>query len=278
MKAQGATEYLVIVGVVLMIALVCVALLVWPTGTTKDAKKQQTDIHFKIGEMGTQVQGYPQLVQGLVGYWKFDEGSGAAATDSRGGNTGTLISSPSWVSGKSGTALQFNGADSGNYVQTSLDIGDSNEKTFAGWFRFNTNRTYMVMVLDGINFDSNKYCGLITNGATVYLYQSYNGGASTFATSTPNLNYQGGGWHHVAGVIDRPGNSLKIYLDGALNVTYSDASIGSSTFYNPTGTVRIGGGTAGYGFNGTIDEVMVFNRALSADEVRLLYENPGYPQ
>src|SRR3989338_7820913 len=77
-KGQGGTEYLVTMGVVLMIALVCIGLLVWPTGTTKDAKKQQTDIHFKIGEMGTQVEGAPPLVQGLVAYYKFDEGSGTS--------------------------------------------------------------------------------------------------------------------------------------------------------------------------------------------------------
>lgn len=277
MKAQGATEYLVIVGVVLMIALVCVGLLVWPTGTTKDAKKQQTDIHFKIGEIGTQAEGYPQLTEGLIAYWKFEEGSGTAAANNRGGTSGTLTNGPTWATGKSGQALEFSGEDATKpYVQTSTDIGNASEKTFAGWFKFNKNREWMVMVLEGIEFDSNKYSGLITNSGGVWLYQAYNGGASTFSSAATPIPV--GGWHHVAGVISKSGNYMKIYFDGSLNASYSSASIGSSTFYNPTGSVRIGGGTGGYGFNGTIDEAMVYNRALSADEIRLLYENPGYPQ
>lgn len=51
MKAQGGTEYLVTMSVVLGIALICIALLVWPIETTKDAKKQQTDVKFKIAAM-----------------------------------------------------------------------------------------------------------------------------------------------------------------------------------------------------------------------------------
>ena len=101
-KGQGATEFLVLTGVVLMIALVCITLLVWPTGTTKDTKKSQTDIHFKIAAME-----YPDLLQGLVAYYKFDEGSGTTAADSRGGNTGNLTNGPTWVSGKSGNAVSL---------------------------------------------------------------------------------------------------------------------------------------------------------------------------
>src|SRR3989338_8630665 len=109
-KAQGATEFLVLTGVVLMIVLVCIGLLVWPTGTTKDTKKSQTDIKFKIAAMQ-----YPDLLQGLVAYYKLDEGSGTTATDSRGGYTGTLTNAPTWVTGKSGNAVSFDGVN--DYVQ-----------------------------------------------------------------------------------------------------------------------------------------------------------------
>jgi hypothetical protein len=49
----------------------------------------------------------------LVGYWKFDEGSGTVAYDSSGNNkTGTIVNAPTWVAGKLGSALDFNGIDS----------------------------------------------------------------------------------------------------------------------------------------------------------------------
>ena len=70
-KAQGATEYLVLIGVALLIGTFVVGILIWPTETAKDAKKSQTDIHFNIAAME-----YPDLLQGLVAYYKFDEGSG----------------------------------------------------------------------------------------------------------------------------------------------------------------------------------------------------------
>jgi hypothetical protein len=62
-----------------------------------------------IYEVGTDLN-LANFARGLVGYWKFDEGSGTTANDSSGyGNNGTLYNSPTWTTGKVGGALSFNG-------------------------------------------------------------------------------------------------------------------------------------------------------------------------
>ncbi|VVB57901.1 Concanavalin A-like lectin/glucanases superfamily protein [Candidatus Anstonella stagnisolia] len=266
MKAQGATEYLVIVGVVLAIALVCVALLVWPVETTKDAKKQQTDVHFKIAAME-----YPDLLQGLVAYWKFDDGSGISATDSRGTATGTLTNGPAWTTNaKSGKAVVFDGTNDYVTYGSPAALNLPTTRTVVAWVKTeNSQRNTIVN-------KGTQYWVIIEAGNQVYYY--YWGAVSgawriynTPAAITPGV------WTHIAVVEDTSWSMPKIYVNGTeMALTGNptrEANSGSST------TLYAGGYQgANYNFNGTIDELMIFNRALSAGEVRLLYENPGYPQ
>ena len=257
-KAQGATEYLVTMGVILMIALVCIGLLVWPTGTTKDAKKSQTDIHFKIAAME-----YPDLLQGLVAYWKFDEGSGTTAADSRGGTTGNLTNSPTWVTGKSGNALDFNGIN--NYVQ--IDSGQFASCSMSAWIKPGGATVALQNIIGGTNSlgqaDFLSYISLNDDWLTIYNGSSYIYG-----------NHFGfGGWNHVAFTFDGTTGNFIMYQNG------SQTQTGHSNYYNCRATsIGMFSIVSGRYFNGTIDEVMIFNRALSAGEIRLLYENPGYPQ
>ncbi len=63
-------------------------------------------------ELNTPITSATSVSDGLVGYWKLDEGTGLTASDSSGnGNTGTLINGPQWVDGKSGKALDFDGVN-----------------------------------------------------------------------------------------------------------------------------------------------------------------------
>jgi hypothetical protein len=71
----------------------------------------------------------------LVGWWRFDEGSGTVAYDSSGNDhDGTIYGSPSWVSGVGGSALEFDGTD--DYVGTGESLLDNmSEFTLACWVR-----------------------------------------------------------------------------------------------------------------------------------------------
>jgi len=252
--------------VVLGIALICIAILIWPTGTTKDAKKQQTDIHFKINEIGTQVadESWQPIVQGLVAYWKFDEGSGTTATSSRGGNTGNLTGGPTWTTNaKSGQALNFNG----NRVNIPDVTSGLGEASFSLWFyRTAAGSGYEFLITDYSSTFEADY----NTGNNFLQFYTNNVALSYSMASNPPLNR----WVHVAGTMSSSGNFKRLYVNGT--------QVASTTFSGTIGahdTKSIGQRRDGtYAFNGTIDEVMIFNRALTANEIRLLYENPGYPQ
>lgn len=263
MKAQGATEYLVQMGVVLVIALFVIGILAFPIGSTSDAKKKQTDIHFKINEIGTQVEdeSWRSITQGLVGYWKFDEGSGTSAADSRGSNTGTLYNGPTWVSGKSSYALSFDGAN--DYVRATNSNPLGNIYTVAWWQKNDGPSNGPEIQPIGLVQSSNQFYK-VNGGNSMCWVNNLSGCTSTSDTI--------GEWTHYA-YVSEPAQ-WRIYRNGALARTRD-----VSTLSLPTSNIDVGrmyGAT--WFWNGTIDEVMVFNRALSASEIRLLYENPGYPQ
>jgi hypothetical protein len=87
----------------------------------------------------------------LVGWWKFDEGSGTTAYDSSGnGNDGTLIGNPQWVAGKIGGALEFNGTDSMIDIPYSPDMTPSKGTTMSAWvFPTDTSRSCIVGQFEG---------------------------------------------------------------------------------------------------------------------------------
>ena len=204
-----------------------------------------------------------------MGIWHFDEGSGMVAYDSSGyGNNGTLTNGPAWTTGKFGNALSFDGVD--DYV----DLGTANllpygVGTVSVWVKLNTgainNNNYLIAKgsdatggswgIDVIPVDS-------SNALLVLLY----GGC--WVVSDP-LPYSLTDWHMIT-VVMRGNGTQTIYLDGVLK---KDDSLG---IYSPTAGAPfcIGGQLGGGGLyttNGAIDEVMVWNRILSASEISDLY-------
>src|SRR2546425_8058185 len=94
--------------------------------------------------------------QGLVGYWKFDEGKTRVAADSSGnGNNGALKGSggPTWISGVLSNALRFDGADEYVNVPNSASLGISGDITVAAWIKREEPLAYdgVVAKTDGVN-------------------------------------------------------------------------------------------------------------------------------
>ena len=230
---------------------------------------------------------------GLVGLWHFDEGGGTSATDSSGnGNTGTLKNGtitcangdcPTWqstdggqwdnrddVKFSTGSALRFDGVndyvDCGN--DPSLNITD--EITIEAWVDTSLSYQYIVGKYEEAAFLQYWGYGLFVDGGhaefrigTTHLY--YN------VKSTKLINDSN--WHHIVGVYDKM--NLIIYVDGQQTAGghYSgDISPASSSF-------KIGKCQMGFSerfFNGVIDEVRVYNRALSQEEIKAHYERRKY--
>ena len=194
----------------------------------------------------------------LVLHYALDEGSGNVANDSSGsGNNGTIEGSPAGITGVTGNALGFDG--SRDYIATGKNLLDSLPAfTIACWLKGDLslgNRSGLVGQNDCVEY------GVISSNAI----QIWTPGGGSLDMPWP---YDADtDWHSVVAVGD--GTSLTIYLDGAPAVTGGSAitdNYGTSTF-----SVNIGGGgvfdATDNWFTGDIDEIRIYQRALSAAEV-----------
>jgi len=198
----------------------------------------------------------------LVGYWKLDETSGTTAHDASGnGQDGTLNGDPQWVSGILGGALEFDG--DGDYVDIGNDpiFNITGQITVACWIKVNQ-FTINWQAIFTMGDDSWRLQRQTTTDNLCW--------ACTGVTGTPgnwwlhgNVNVNDGQWHHAAGVYD--GLKYYLYVDGELDVS-KDTSGSMSTSTYP---VMIGANAqqTGREFDGLIDDVRVYKRALTETEI-----------
>ncbi|NUM34779.1 MAG: LamG domain-containing protein [Candidatus Brocadiae bacterium] len=202
--------------------------------------------------------GYALSWTDVAGYWKFDEGSGAYAYDASGNNnTGTLYGNTSWTAGKHGNGLYFDG--SGDYVQIadSTSLSPTQQITIASWVYTPGNFGYWTIVGKD-NAYQNQLLG--SNGIQNSIY--YGG----WSEKNSSAVLTAGAWNHV--VITFNGSTQSIYANGTL-ILQGAFSAGIN---NSADTMYIGSWKAASEFfYGIIDEVSVWNKALSSTEVSTFY-------
>ncbi len=229
---------------------------------------------YRIG--GTLKLGKPAgvgLTDGLVGHWTFDEDdmAGALAYDrSTSFATGTLTNGPVRVAGRIGQALNFDGGDDYVDIGTPASLSLSGPMSVCAWINGKN--------LGGSNaIFSNEFGGgsqytfeTFTSGANLHFYWIGAGGLEEFFTGDILTDNR---WYHTCAVRISDSN-VKIYLDAVeQSVTNSGAS-GIPASAADTAIGREGLLNAGY-FRGSIDDVRIYNRALSADEIKRLYRIGG---
>lgn len=219
---------------------------------------------------------------GLVGYWSFNEGTGTQAGDFSGlGNHGVLTSSPTWVSGKRGRALNFN---TDNFVRVSGVPVTSAVRTYSAWISPRTSGESNFGTIIGTDVGGGAFTGLVwslcsgdaecsSQSNTLQLYQFFSGNDGIWHTGANTITLNA--WNHVALVYDSGSstNEPVFYINGVLAAT--------TEVQNPTGTrvtdtdFHIGAydDSDNFGFDGLIDEVRVYNRALGASEIAKLYDS-----
>jgi hypothetical protein len=178
-------------------------------------------------------------------------------------NLNTVTLTAPWTVGKFGNAINFNG--SGTYGQVndsnSLDITD--QLTIEAWINPATvTPPYQVIVHKG-NSSTENY-GLYLKGDEVY-FEWVNSGLESAETTLANL--QADNWYHIAAVFNYSGSSLKLYVDGAENASSSP----SANLLAGSTALEIGANNSANYFNGTIDEIAIYSRAKSADEIAADY-------
>jgi len=206
---------------------------------------------------------------GLVGYWSFD-GQYTTSTDgtkdvSNNGNYGQFFSGVKPTAGISGQALSFDGVD--DYVNvpynSTLDSPSvTNEFTIEAWIYPN------VVASNKAILERSDELRIYTQSANrFYIMTRFVGDAGGSAVNSITT-YQANNWYHIVGIYD--GAVLKIYINGVLD----NSVVYNKTINSDTSTaLRLGkSGIAEREFNGFIDEVRIYNRALSADEVKQHYD------
>ena len=208
-----------------------------------------------------------QSDDGLVAKWHFDEGSGSVLKDSSGNGNDGVIYGATWVDGKYGYGLRFDGVDDKVRLPYSV-INGLTDVTSEFWIK-----------------TTDDCAGLITGANSVRYneYLIYWKNANEIGPQLKDKPYTipvntitNDDWHHIA--IVRAVPELIIYVDGKFEGAWTNAPIGTLTI-DPNG-LWLGGEQDSVGegwnsdqqFNGIIDEVLIYNRALSAEEIKEHFE------
>ncbi len=221
------------------------------------------DLNKQIAQVGS------TLTNGLVAYYNFDEGAGTAVGDSVGSNTGTLVNGPSWTNGKIGSgALSFDG------VNDSINLGNiinlsTGSMTISVWMKSNSDARQVVVAKTGSKFSQFE----LLSGSVARFYIT--DGVITHNAQFP-ISLSDGDWHHLVWVVDRNKTIGQVYFDGIEKVCNGNcvANLSSLGDVTSTGPLYISGNPK-TGWNGSLDEIRVYNRALSKIEITELY-NLGY--
>lgn len=215
----------------------------------------------------------------IVAHWTFDESSGPTAHDSAGSFSGNLSpSGAAFVSGGiSGNAISLNRAANGFVTMGNVLGLTSGDFSIVAWVKMNAGDTTSETVVLGKHaaFTDNGYLVGINSlgtGGRVNKALFYEGSVFTAPVSTNSVN--DGNWHQVAAVYQAGGNK-SIYVDGAPAEDIKP----SQAFLSTSAPFLIGGDSPGgipRGlFTGLIDDVQIYNHAISPGDVDFLFQHPG---
>ena len=238
----------------LVLATLCVAIVVTATTTAHAADSFNTTLSMPSNNLG------------LVAHWTFDGPtiSGTSVTDVSGqGNTGTLEYSPPPVPGVEGQALSLNGSN--QYVNCgtnnpTFNFASTTSFTESIWaYPTRVNGNWQAVFQVGRNLGLGNYQGIWLSGGNQWVFGSTGGGNLGTVYATQNK------WANITVV--HTATSKAIYINGVLNATsggdYINGDLGGSL-------CGIGSWGAEY-FAGSVDDLRVYNRALSPYEITQLY-------
>ena len=213
---------------------------------------------------------------GLAGYWPFDAGSGATATDaSGGGNAGVLLNGPIWTTGRSGQALSFDGVDDAVQVAHTASL-NGYPLTVAAWIRTGSTTGVSGLVAKTLAGFPNGWALYLSGGNLCATYYRDAANRLDDGSGCPlrTAGFADNQWHHVAYVVDASGGRL--YVDGVQRAVLGwTGTAGAASTTQPLQVGRYPGAPAPEFLAGLVDDVRVYGRGLSAAEAMELYTNFG---
>lgn len=225
---------------------------------------------------------------GLIGYWNFDQGSGTTATDSSGsGNNGTLTNGPTWTTGKVGSgAISFDGTNDNVSLGRMSSTESASQLTWSFWAYANAIQNDDAFISKENVYNSGSWhIGMTTacdsgNQLIVHIAASAGDGGQ-FGCADPG-SIATGRWIHYAvvfnGTLTGNANRLKIYVDGVQDSSLDFVGTIPAATIVSSDIAKIGSDPASVSnINAKIDEVRIYNRALSSQEVLDIYNDTGAP-
>jgi hypothetical protein len=222
---------------------------------------------------------------GPMAWWKLNEGTGTTVTDSSGNDFSGTINGATWVNDQTGNSLYFNGNSS--YVSLpSLDLTNADSLTVVAWINSDLDKVGFIIYNGNLgefemgNGDLGEYTQSLNinpthAGFSVHLSDFNWYGVSSPTPMQPNV------WHQIVGEWVK-GTSLKVYVDGVL--AGENDEIPSLRLYNPGPGFPSSLGIYSQNqwgqqdfFKGRMSNVMVYDRALTSQEIQTLdiqFSNP----
>jgi len=209
------------------------------------------------------------LMDGLVGWWKFDEGAGTIAADSSGtGNDGTLHGPVEWTAdGKINGALAFTGPYNYVLVPSHSSLNPTREISISAWINpsWTGNNRILQKSTEG---SDNQYRFLKEGGNNIRIHLPPAANFEVTGYLPPN-----GEWTHLAATYDH--RMIRVYFDAVV--------VGETAFTQDLDTsdgplfigTKWSQAPAGDEYNGIMDDVRIYNRALTQSELSLLGGDPA---
>ncbi len=214
----------------------------------------------------------------LVAWWRFNNEPGETSTLfndwSRNGNNGMckVENCPSLTPGRFGNALQMDGNE---YVDAGNGGSVTGNLTIIAWIKRGNDGGWRTIVSKGESqqeFDHNYVLYLSPTNALIFGFGENDG--KTFRNFGTNSTIDTN-WHHIAAVVNSA-TDIKIYVDGVSQPGTYEGNISTILTANSKKLLIGSSSTTTEFFNGAIDEVTVWNRALSQDEIRASYNAGSY--
>ncbi|TPE42501.1 LamG-like jellyroll fold domain-containing protein [Pontibacter mangrovi] len=221
---------------------------------------------FTTGSSNTETP--PPTSGDLVAHWQMDEGSGTSLSDASGkGNHAQTVGNPGWVSGKSGTALLLNGSSQYATAPDNASLDLTNAITLAAWIK-PSRQTTQYIIKKALNNETNGYELGLASGGNAFFRMNQASSRDTYrVNASATYPSDGNTWMHVAATYD--GSTVKIYINGQENA--SKTFSGAPAIATNNLPLHLGAQDNGiYKFNGALDEVRIYNKALNASEINQL--------
>jgi hypothetical protein len=233
----------------------------------RDLEKSIGELERALEALGVELEAEPNL----VAHWKFDEGGGSTASDSAGDNDGTIYGAQ-WADGQIGGALDFDGVD--DYIDTtSADLGLTGTDTITISLWINPKGSVGSDVQIVSDYEKGSTWGWMLEFCPDNKFRATNIGYTASRrreSSVLSLNQ----WHHIAAVIYPDDRYPEIYVDGLPDNNPYPSGGTPTQLYMGSGNVTIGRQStpAERYFNSMIDDLRIYDAALSAEQVEQLYE------